>query len=390
MEKRSFIDEFKDMLFGHRVILVFLGFIVYLAVTGAVVKDSPVQYFQYDPRTAKIAENIDKVREEFYGKSYEEAFDITNRKLISILGYDPGEYTQASNQLLKLLGDQIKLVVSGNGDKESAEMKALNAEVKELEKKVSAMMSKIREGMSPQDNIEYGKYESVLKEIRNQIRYTGVNRYQDLRAENLFLGRGRFYNRDFNYTAIINFLGLEIALGLIAYLYIRMNDNKNKVMKIASFSVIALFMAALIVLKQFIVTKMNYPAGINNVEMGGILYASTRFRLYDFMYLMLGFWFIYYIARVMIYSKRARNYTLGRSLISFILFNGIMYTVYYNMNVGTFVSLLGEGAILNLTNSMIILGVLITVAAFSFKAYLTGKSLLPMKRSDVVKQVSEE
>ena len=375
MSQKPFSKEFKDMLFKHKVIYIVLGFILYLVLIGIVVKDSPVEYFHYT-KDSEVIEDADEYRKIYYGKTLEEAAKYKNEQIIKIYGYDIDEFTQAYKKLMNLHLKVLDAINNGNYEKREE----LDEEIKKAESRFHEIYNLILKDVDEDQRKEIRTHESIYNEIYNQIKYTEKNEYQNLRAENLFLGRGRFFGKDFNFIAILNFIGLEIALGLIAHFYIRKNDREDKKNKLLSFMTVSLFTALAVAIKQYIITKINYPGGIKDVGMGGIIYSETNFTLYGYIALMVLTWIVYYVARTIIYSKRAQNYDLKKSLMAFIIFNGLMFYVYFNLNVGTFVSLLGEGVLIAIESSLILFVILIIVAGFSLKAYLSEKSFIQRRR----------
>ena len=414
--KKSFLQEFRSMLFDYKIIYIFLAYVVISLLTNFVVGYVPIKEttkigigFNEDTNTANdlidYTDKFEEIKEEYYEMKLKDILEDSNQKVLELRGYSDSDYTEINRNYLELISQRMTLIMQGYS-LDSPELTELGAKIDEASRKKDDLWNKIdlEKQFSREKKDEIFMRVNLLPD--RVIRQTEVNKtdtFHDLRNEGLLLGIGYYFGKNTHLIAWVNALILEIFLGVISYLYIRKRKNnsvengsieaykEDKRNILLSFITISLIMLLFMYISRFIIVNMKYPGKFSNVNLSVFGISSiTKNTFYPQLVRTFIFSIVYYISRPILYSKRAELINVKTSSIYFLIFNGIMYFIYFNLPMIVFVSLTGP---LAFTPSyifaipMLILFIMITI--YSYKSFMSGEELFKRRKAEKLTENKE-
>ncbi|AVM42198.1 hypothetical protein [Fastidiosipila sanguinis] len=393
--QKSFLEEFKSMLFDYKVIYIFIAYIIISLLSSFIIGYKPIKSY-YRINDVEYADSVEELKEQYYGMNYQDILKDINNKIVEIKGYEDNDLLEALQKYITLSTELQGLLMSNTQDEQK--LNELRTQVEESRKEYFAILNKINEDLPAEKQKEINTLDALTHAVSNQIEDSRSDTCYDLRKEGLLLGIGGYFGKNIHFIAWFNALLLELFLGAIAYFYVRKrktnssnNEEQNshdesKKYILLSFISISLLMAIFMFIKHFIIVNLSLPGEIKNVYLEPLVNSSGNFTIMNQLTLTLVLSILYYIARPVIYAKRVEVISFQKSLIYFIIFNLIMYLFYFNVNNVGFVALTGPATLSTFDKGSITLTLLITITISSYISYISGKRFIDRRKNSKASQ----
>lgn len=393
--QKSFLEEFKSMLFDYKVIYIFIAYIIISLLSSFIIGYKPIKSY-YRINDVEYADSVEELKEQYYGMNYQDILKDINNKIVEIKGYEDNDLLEALQKYITLSTELQGLLMSNTQDEQK--LNELRTQVEESRKEYFAILNKINEDLPAEKQKEINTLDALTHAVSNQIEDSRSDTFYDLRKEGLLLGIGGYFGKNIHFIAWFNALLLELFLGAIAYFYVRKrktnssnneeqnSHNESKKYILLSFISISLLMAIFMFIKHFLIVNMSLPGEIKNVYLEPLVNSSGNFTIMNQLTLTLVLSIIYYIARPVIYAKRVEVISFQKSLIYFIIFNLIMYLFYFNVNNVGFVALTGPATLSTFDKGFFTLTLLITITISSYISYISGKRFIDRRKKSKVSQ----
>lgn len=385
---KTFNEEFKTMFFDYKIIYVFIAYIIISILSSFLIGYKPVKTV-YTDTNIDYSDDIEKLKENYYGMKYIDIEKDINKKIAEIRGYEDSSLNDSFTKYYELLVKKSFLLDESGVNQEK--INELDKKIEIAKKEFDDVINKISSDLPKEDQDKVNKLTIVSDVVRYQTEDNNSDTFYDIRKEGLLLGIGNYFNKNFHFIAWVNALVLEIFLGLISYLYVRKRKediiNKddssyilNKRNILLSFITISILMAILMFIKHLLIVNMNHPGEIKNLYLNTLLTTNTNYKLYSQLIITVILSIIYYTLRPIIYAKRVEIHDVKKSSIYFIVFNLLMYVIYFNLNVGGFVSLTGPGFLSGLFGNIISLILFIIISLSSYRSYKLGRGFFERRK----------
>lgn len=393
--QKSFLEEFKSMLFDYKVIYIFIAYIIISLLSSFIIGYKPIKSY-YRINDVEYADSVEELKEQYYGMNYQDILKDINNKIVEIKGYEDNDLLEALQKYITLSTELQGLLMSNTQDEQK--LNELRTQVEKSRKEYFAILNKINEELPAEKQKEINTLDALTHAVSNQIEDSRSDTFYDLRKEGLLLGIGGYFGKNIHFIAWFNALLLELFLGAIAYFYVRKrktnssnneeqnSHNESKKYILLSFISISLLMAIFMFIKHFLIVNLSLPGEIKNVYLEPLVNSSGNFTIMNQLTLTLVLSIIYYIARPVIYAKRVEVISFQKSLIYFIIFNLIMYLFYFNVNNVGFVALTGPATLSTFDKGFITLTLLITITISSYISYISGKRFIDRRKKSKVSQ----
>ena len=405
MKKRTFLQEFKSMLFDYKVIYIFLSYVIISSLLIIAFGYKPMKdYYMVD--NVDYTDEIDKLKEQYHGMKYEDIEKEITKKADEVRGYinDPIYYLEKVKKAqAKFLKEQ------SNPNRDGKKLAELEKEYEIAKQEQKDYTAKINTPLPEEKQRQLNILDGLLKKVQSQISNSKTTPYHDKQSDNqmiinksdifydwnkegLLLGFGNYFGKNFHFIAWMNAFVLELFLGGISYFYIRKrknnsiengdiesykNDKKNIIL---SFICISLIMAVFMLIRHFAIVNIKYPRETLNPPLKVFLdYYTGNAGIKTPLIISIVLSMVYYIARPIIYAKRSEVLSHKKSMIYFIALNLLMYVYYFGAMKHVFIAITGIAFLSDIVHG-ITLASLIIVAVSSYKSFMSGEKLFKRRK----------
>lgn len=405
MKKRTFLQEFKSMLFDYKVIYIFLSYVIISSLLIIAFGYKPMKdYYMVD--NVDYTDEIDKLKEQYHGMKYEDIEKEITKKADEVRGYinDPIYYLEKVKKAqAKFLKEQ------NNPNRDGKKLAELEKEYEIAKQEQKDYTAKINTPLPEEKQRQLNILDGLLKKVQSQISNSKTTPNHDKQSDNqmiinksdifydwnkegLLLGFGNYFGKNFHFIAWMNAFVLELFLGGISYFYIRKrknnsiengdiesykNDKKNIIL---SFICISLIMAVFMLIRHFAIVNIKYPRETLNPPLKVFLdYYTGNAGIKTPLIISIVLSMVYYIARPIIYAKRSEVLSHKKSMIYFIALNLLMYVYYFGAMKHVFIAITGIAFLSDIVHG-ITLASLIIVAVSSYKSFMSGEKLFKRRK----------